>query len=83
MQPVHAPFESQNWFVPQDVPAGLFAPSLHAGEAPHAVTPALHGAGFVVQAWPAAHVTHWPPMHTLLVSHVVPVGAAAPSAQTR
>jgi hypothetical protein len=46
------------------------------------VMPFRHGLGFVVQASPAVHVPHTPPLHTMFVPHEVPSCFAVPSTQT-
>src|SRR4029079_1064861 len=80
----HVPVPLQTWFVPQVVPAAVLPLSTHLG-APEAqaITPVLQGEpGFVVQALPASHITHWPlPLHTWFVPHAMPALALSPSTQ--
>lgn len=55
------PAPSQTWFVPQAVPAGAFALSMHPGVAPHVVRPRLHGLpGLAEHATLATHAWHEP-----------------------
>jgi hypothetical protein len=64
----------QTRFVPQLVPFGFAVPSTHT-DVPleHDVTPSKHAAlGFVLQARPAVHCEHTPPLHTRFVPQVVP-----------
>jgi hypothetical protein len=84
---VHAtqvPLPLHTWFVPQVVPAAVLPLSTHLG-APEAqsITPVLHGEpGLVVQAVPAAQVTHWPlPLHTIFEPQAMPAVALSPSTQ--
>jgi hypothetical protein len=78
------PVPLHTWFVPQVVPAAVLPLSTHFG-APEAqsMTPVLHGEpGLVVQAVPAAHVTHCPlPLHTMFDPQAMPAVALSPSTQ--
>jgi hypothetical protein len=60
---------------PQAVPAGTLPVPSTQVIAPVAqdVTPALHGAGLLLQDWPAVQATQLPlPLHTRLVPQLVP-----------
>lgn len=60
-QRAQPPAPSQTWFVPQAVPAGAFAPSMHPGVAPHVVRPRLHGLpGLAEQATSGTQAWHEP-----------------------
>jgi hypothetical protein len=82
---VHAmqvPEALHTMFVPQLVPAGLFASSMHVGTpVMHEVTPRTHAAcGFVVHAWPPVHGVHWPfALQTWLAPQPVPAFFGVPS----
>jgi len=73
---LHVPEPLQTWFVPQIVPPGAKAAvSVHCDEPEaHDVVPRKHGFGFVLQATPAAHVTHEPALQTWPVPQTVPFG---------
>jgi hypothetical protein len=82
---MHVPEPLQTMSVPQPVPAILLPPSRQS------CTPVVQdvmpfrqpGCGFVVQAWPAAQIVHWPlALQTWLVPQVVPAAFMVPSTQT-
>jgi hypothetical protein len=78
------PVPLHTWFVPQVVPAAVLPASRQRG-APieQSMTPVLHGApGFIAQALPDSHITHWPlPLHTMFEPQAMPALALSPSMQ--
>jgi hypothetical protein len=83
VQSMHAPLGLHTLLVPHGAPGDLSAgESTHAcTPVAHDVTPSLHGVGFVVHAWFAAHDTQAPvASQTRSVPHDEPTAFAASSA---
>ena len=83
---VHAPQTPkplQTMFVPQVVPAALFAPSTHVcAPVAQEVVPFLQTLGLPVHAAPAVQATQTPaPLHTALAPQLLPAALLPPSTQ--